>query len=60
MNLPEAIKILIILTEPESILDTEKLHTAIQLGIESMKRIEHGRLLRNRHCLRKLPGETKE
>ncbi len=60
MNLPKAIEIgtdILNFVKPG---DPPDEHDTLKLLIEAGKRVEHGRLLRHLHCLKLLPGETKD
>jgi len=60
MKLEKAIEIMDDMVNPENTIGDADDKDAINLGIEALKRLEYGRLFPNRHCLRKLPGETIE
>ena len=60
MKLDKAIEILEQQHHQYLTLRLPELTSALGLLIEAGRRIQHGRLLRNRYCIKKLPGETVE
>jgi len=60
MNLEKAIEIKERKGEEFLNTDPDEIDEADRLSIEALNRIFHGRLLHNHHCMRKLPGETKD
>lgn len=60
MKLSKAIEIGKLMSKEKVYLLSPDVDNALQVLIEAGERIQHGRLLHNLHCRRRLPGETEE